>query len=179
MVVAAGGLVVNLVGLRLLHAGRGESLNVRGAWLHVATDALGSVGAIVGGALVYFFGWRWADPAVSVLIGLLVAYSSWALLREATAVLMESAPGHVDVDRVRDAIAGAPGVVGVHDLHVWGITGNRVALSAHVRVRDAAPAAAHAALLTELRTRLRERFGIEHVTVQVEPEHYVEPATHA
>ena len=137
MTFAAGGLVVNLAGLWILNAGRGESLNMRGAWLHVLTDALGSVGAIVGGALIYFFGWSWADPAVSVLIGLLVLYSSWGLLKESVAVLMEGTPGQIDVDAVRDAIASVPAVRGVHDLHVWSITSGMVALSAHVTVEPA------------------------------------------
>lgn len=176
MGIATGGLLVNLAGLWLLNAGRGESLNVRGAWLHVLTDALGSVGAILGGFLIWAFGWAWADPAVSVLIGLLVIFSSWNLLRETVAVLMESAPAHVDVDRVRDTMAGVPGVTAVHDLHIWSITSGMVALSAHVCVtegidRDAALAA--------IRGRLHDAFGIGHCTIQVEREGYTEPATHA
>jgi cobalt-zinc-cadmium efflux system protein len=93
MAIATGGLVINLIGLRILSAGRSQSLNLRGAWLHVLTDALGSIGAIGAGLFIWVFGWAWADPAASVLIGLLVIYSSWSLLKETVAVLMESAPG--------------------------------------------------------------------------------------
>ncbi|MDV3295109.1 MAG: cation diffusion facilitator family transporter [Brachybacterium paraconglomeratum] len=172
MAIAAGGLVVNLAGLWILNAGRGESLNLQGAWLHVLTDALGSVGAVLGGALVYFFGWSWADPAVSVLIGLLVLYSSWSLLKDAVAVLMEGVPGGIDVDEVRDAIIAVPAVQGVHDLHVWSITSGLVALSAHVTV---APADYTPRTLKLIRDALHRRFGINHVTVQLEAEGSREP----
>lgn len=172
MAIAAGGLAVNLVGLWILNAGRGESLNVRGAWLHVATDALGSVGAIVGGALIAFAGWAWADPAVSVLIGVLVIYSSWGLLKETVAVLMEGAPANVDVDDVRDAMRGVASVTAVHDLHVWSITTGMVALSAHVTVADGAGGRPTADVLRELQRTLRDRFGVEHATLQLEPEAY-------
>jgi cobalt-zinc-cadmium efflux system protein len=175
MVIAAGGLAINLIGLWVLNAGRSESLNVRGAWLHVATDALGSIGALAGGLLIAIFGWYWADPVVSVLIGLLVVYSSWGLLKEAVAVLMEGAPAGIDIDAVRDAMASAPGVKAVHDLHVWSITSGMVALSGHVRVADGS---SHGEVLAELRSRLHDRFGIEHVTVQCEPESFREEALH-
>jgi cobalt-zinc-cadmium efflux system protein len=164
MGVAVGGLAINLVGLRILNAGRAESLNVRGAWLHVLTDALGSVGAIAAGGLVWAFGWDWADPVASVLIGLLVIYSSLGLLRETVAVLMEDAPGHIDVDRVRDAIVAVDDVVAVHHLHIWSITSGLVALSAHVVVRGDRP---HRAVLAELREALQEQFGVDHTTIQV------------
>ena len=163
--VATGGLLVNLVGLRVLHGGRGDSLNVRGAWLHVLADALGSVGAIVGGVLVLAFGWARADPAASVLIALLVVASSWGLLRETVGVLMEGAPGGIDVDAVRDAMRAVDGVAAVHDLHVWSITTGMAALSAHVRVDDGASGDA---TLRALAAVLRDRFGIAHTTIQVE-----------
>src|SRR6185295_11144738 len=134
--IAAGGLLVNLIGLWVLREGRSDSLNVRGAWLHVLTDALGSVQAIAAGALIWAFGWQWADPAASVLISVLVVYSAWSLLKEATAVLMESAPAHMDVDEMRDAMMGVPGVLEVHDLHVWTITSGLDSLSAHVVVEE-------------------------------------------
>lgn len=176
MGIATGGLVVNLVGLWLLNAGRGESLNVRGAWLHVLTDAMGSVGAILGGFLIWVFGWGWADPAVSVLIGILVIFSSWNLLKETVAVLMESAPAHVDVDKVRDAISGVPNVTAVHDLHVWSITSGLVSLSAHVCV---APGTDRDSALAAVRGRVQEAFGIDHCTIQVEREGVAEAAIHA
>ncbi len=176
MGIAAGGLVINLVSLWILNAGRGESLNMRGAWLHVLTDALGSVGAMLGGFLIVAFGWAWADPAVSVLIAVLVVYSSWNLLRESVEVLMESAPSGLDVDAVRDAIVGVSGVTAVHDLHVWSITSGMGSLSAHVRIADGQRGNA---VLADLRHCLRERFGIEHITIQIEQHNFEEPTTHA
>ncbi len=163
MAVATGGLLFNIIGLHLLAGGR-DNLNVRGAWLHVATDALGSLQTIVAGGLIWAFGWRWADPVASIIIALLVIYSSWSLLRDAVEVLMEGAPRHVDVMEVREALAGVPGVVGVHDLHVWTITSGREALSAHL-VCEQTP---RAPMLEQVRGTLADRFGIRHVTVQIE-----------
>jgi len=180
MAIAAGGLVVNLVGLWVLHGGRDENLNVRGAWLHVLTDALGSLQAIVAGALIVGFGWVLADPVASVAIGLLVAYSAWRLTREAVAVLMEGVPGHLDIDELRDAMLRVEGVAGVHDLHVWTITSGFVALSAHVvpvtpsggdggDVTRADPG-----LLGRITHALAHGFGIEHTTIQIEPPDFAE-----
>jgi len=149
----------------ILAAGRAESLNVRGAWLHVATDALGTLQTIVAGALIWWLGWRWADPAASIVIALLVMWSSWSLLRDAVAVLMEGVPRHLDVVEVRDALACVPGVVGVHDLHVWTITSGREALSAHLVVGESNP---RGTTLEQVRVTLADRFGIKHVTVQLE-----------
>lgn len=163
--VAAGGLVVNLIGLWILHAGTEQNLNVRGAWLHVLTDALGSVGAMISAALVWGFGFHRADPIASIVISGLVVYSSWPLLKQAVAILMESAPGHIDVDEVRDAMAATPGVRGVHDLHVWSITQGLECLSGHV-VTEAEENQQE--LLATLRHTLHERFGIDHVTIQIE-----------
>lgn len=179
MGIATGGLVVNLLGLWILNTGRADSLNMRGAWLHVLTDALGSVGAILGGFLIWAFGWAWADPAVSVLIGLLVVFSSWNLLRETVSVLMESAPAGIDVDAVRDTMMGVPGVAAVHDLHVWSITSGMVAMSAHVQVADGTTERTSNSLLAALRDRLHEAFGIDHVTIQLEQRGFEEPATHS
>jgi cobalt-zinc-cadmium efflux system protein len=162
--VAALGLVVNLVMLRVLSPSRHASLNVKGAWLHVLTDALGSVQAMVAGVLIAAYGWRWADPAASAAIAALVVYSGWGVLQEAVAVLMESAPGGVDVDEVRAAMLAVPGVRGVHDLHVWSISTSFVALSAHVEAAEGA----HGAVLEGVRGVLASRFGIRHTTIQVE-----------
>jgi cobalt-zinc-cadmium efflux system protein len=161
VVVASGGLVVNLVGLWLLHGGREENLNAKGAWLHVMTDTLGSVQAVVAGGLIVAFGWNWLDPLVSVLIGILVIFSSWALMRESVAVLMESAPGHVNVDEVRNCLMRIAGVQEVHDLHVWTIASGLVALSAHVAAERPSGAVLH-----DLQHELDQRFGIRHTTIQ-------------
>ena len=176
MAIAAGGLVVNLVSLRILSGGKEESLNVRGAWLHVLTDALGSVQAILAGALVWAFGWSWADPAASVLIALLVIYSAWDLLRETVGVLMEGAPRHIDVDEVRNCLMSLPCVLAVHDLHVWTITSGMESLSCHVVVEDGQ---SYCDALTEVRATLHDRFGIDHLTIQVEPVEMKEHGVHA
>lgn len=167
LAIASGGLLVNFVALTVLSGGRQESLNLRGAWLHVASDCLGSVGAMTAGALVWRFGWEWADPAASLLIAIFVVSSAFSLLREAVSVLMEGAPGHLDVDQIRDALVGLDCVHAIHDLHVWTITSGVVSLSCHaVKV----PSAAAAGVLGAIRELLYDRFGIDHVTVQVESE---------
>jgi cobalt-zinc-cadmium efflux system protein len=176
MAIATGGLLVNLVSLGILSGGRDESLNVRGAWLHVLTDALGSVQAIAAGALIWGFGWTWADPAASVLISLLVIYSAWGLLRDTVGVLMEGAPPHIDVDEVRNCLMALPCVVDVHDLHVWTITSGMESLSCHVVVEDDQ---SYCDALTEVRTTLHGRFGIDHLTIQVEPAEMEEHGVHA
>ncbi len=165
LAIASGGLAMNLIGLRLLASARTDSLNIRGAFLHVLSDALGSVGAIVSACLIWAFGWYWADPLASLIIAIFVIHSAWALLRETVAVLMESAPGHIDVDRLRDAIAAFVGVSEVHDLHVWTITSGMESLSAHVVADDGAD---HERLLADLRAMLASQFGIDHVTIQIE-----------
>lgn len=172
--VAAGGLLVNLLSLWLLRTHRSDSLNLRGAWLHVVSDTLGSVQAILAGLLIRAFGWHWVDSLASALISLLVVRAAWSLLAEALSVLMESAPSHVDVDAVRDAILAVEGVRGVHDLHVWTVGGGLVALSAHVDHADGAEAAP---LLFAIRSLLHERFGLDHLTIQLEPAGFEESGT--
>ncbi|HEY0173290.1 MAG TPA: cation diffusion facilitator family transporter [Pyrinomonadaceae bacterium] len=163
--VAAGGLVVNLVCAWLLHGDHDKDLNMRGAWLHVVGDALGSVGAIAAGLLVTLKGWHAADPLFSALIAVLIIWSSWNLIREATNVLLEGTPAHINLAAVEGAILSTSGVEGVHDLHVWTITSGRDALSAHVRH---AHAAAPAELLRSLRAKLHDQFGVDHLTIQME-----------
>jgi cobalt-zinc-cadmium efflux system protein len=166
MGIAAGGMAVNLASLWILSPGRGQSLNVRGAWLHVLSDTLGSAQALVAGLLIWLFGWMWADPLASVLIGVLLIFSSWNLLKEAVGVLMEGSPGHLDADVVRAAMLGVDGVAGVHDLHLWTLTSGRESVSAHLEIRDGGDPTA---LLAAARGVLQDRFGVEHVTLQVEP----------
>jgi len=172
LLIATGGLVVNLIGLSVLSSGKDSSLNIRGAWLHVLSDTLGSVGAIAAGAAIWVFGWTWVDTAASVLIGLLVIHSSWALLGEALDILMEAAPDHIDVLEINRDIAGIPGVLAVHDLHVWTITSGMVALSGHVVAADGET---HADLLQIVCNQLHDRFGIDHTTIQVESTDFEEP----
>jgi cobalt-zinc-cadmium efflux system protein len=118
MVIAIGGLFINLLGLVLLGKNTSESLNIRGAWLHMLSDTLGSIGAMLAGALIGAWQWHWVDPVISVLISGLVLFSSWALLKETVAVLMEGTPGHIDVDKVHQAIRALPGVHSVNWLRV-------------------------------------------------------------
>ncbi len=167
LAIATGGLLVNLAALAILGDGHEQSLNVRGAWLHVLSDALGSVGAMLAGLLVWRFGWLWADPAASLAIAALVLYSAWHLIREAVDVLMEAAPRGLEVDDVRRTLVGLAGVRSVHDLHVWTLGQGRVALSCHLVV---ARIEGSQALLTDAYARLGSAHGIDHATIQIEPE---------
>lgn len=176
MGVAAGGLLVNLAGMWVLGGGRHANLNIRGAWLHVATDALGSIGTVAAGAAVAFLGWQWADPAASVVISLLICWSAWALLWESVDVLMEGTPTGIDPDRVREALATVGGVHAVHDLHIWSIASGRISLSAHIAVDDSRP---DRDVLPDLCGCLRDEFGITHVTLQLESECSAREVLHA
>lgn len=165
LVVAVGGLVINLAGLYLLRHGRDGNLNVKGAWLHVLTDALGSAQAIGAAALIWTFGWQWVDPVASILIALLVVYSSWSLLRQSVGVLMEGTPAHIDPAAVRSALKGVAGVEDVHDFHLWSITSGFVALSAHLVV----PATADVRqVLQRSQACLAGQFAIRHSTLQID-----------
>jgi cobalt-zinc-cadmium efflux system protein len=172
--IAVGGLLVNGIGAAALHSGREHSLNIRGAWLHLLTDALGNVGVIAGGIVVWAFGWLWADPAVSVLIGVLVIWSSWGLLRDSLGVLLEGTPAHIDVDAVRTALLAVPDVEEVHDLHVWTITSGLEALSCHVVVGGRDERRFSGEILADVHEVLHQRFGLHHLTVQIEPRGFKE-----
>lgn len=164
MWIAAGGLAVNIAALTTLHGGRNESLNLRGVWLHVVADTLGSAQAIVAGALIWATGWNVVDPIASVLIAVLVFWSSWRLLRDSVNVLMEATPGHIDSERVRAALANVDGVTEVHDLHIWTIASGFESLSVHLRIGDRN----RGDILRDTRDLVRRQFGIEHSTVQLE-----------
>jgi cation diffusion facilitator family transporter len=169
LVVASVGLVVNLGSLAVLHRGRDDSLNVRGAYLEVLADALGSVAVIVAAVVIATTGWTPADIVASVVIGCLVVPRAWHLLREALDVLLEAAPRGVDLDEVRNHILGVDGVLDVHDLHAWTITSGLPVLSAHVVVTDEALAAGHGGrVLDALCVCLGEHFDLEHCTFQIE-----------
>ncbi|MGY1623162.1 cation diffusion facilitator family transporter [Geodermatophilus sp. SYSU D00965] len=171
LAVAAAGLVVNLGGLALLHRGRRDSLNVRGAYLEVLGDALGSVAVIVAAVVVATTGWTPADTVASLVIAALVLPRAWSLLREAVDVLLEAAPRGVDLDEVRAHILGVDGVLDVHDLHAWTITSGLPVLSAHVVVTDEALEAGHGGrVLDALCACLGSHFDVEHCTFQLEGE---------
>lgn len=163
--IAAGGLVVNIIAAKLLHSGHKHDLNMRGAWLHVMGDLLGSATAIVAGVLIIAFGWFWADPVCSVLISLIIIFGSWRLIMESVNVLLEGTPAHINLSAVETTIRETDGVGGVHDLHVWTISSGKEALSAHIRHDESV---AHSDLLARVRDRLHERFGIDHLTIQME-----------
>lgn len=175
MFVAGGGLLVNLICARLLHRDRKEDLNVRGAWLHIMGDALGSAAAIVAGAVITVSGWNAADALFGMLIGLLIVWSSWHLIREATNVLLEGTPAHINLAAVEDAILATEGVTNVHDLHIWTITSGHEALSAHV---IHAYSISQPNLLKELRTKLYDRFGVDHLTIQMETSDFEDETIH-
>lgn len=162
--VAGVGLLVNIIGAFLLHSHAHDNLNVRGAYLHVLGDLLGSVGAIAAAVIVLTTGWSPADPIISVVIALLILFSAWNLVREATDVLLESAPAHIDVSAVVDELRAIEGLDEVHDVHVWTLTSGFVALSGHGVIDDPAT---HMPILDEIRARMGG-FGIEHVTFQLE-----------
>jgi cobalt-zinc-cadmium efflux system protein len=165
--VATVGLGVNLVSLFVLNRSQGESLNVRAAFVHVLGDALGSVGAVLAGVLILVADWTAADPLVSVGIGLLILYSSWEIIRDSVDILMQGTPRGMRVEEVEHCLLGIAGVRQVHDLHIWTLTSGRYHLSAHLVIcGDNEP---HA-IIDAAQTRLRERFGISHTTVQVDRE---------
>ena len=165
LAVAALGLVVNLAGAAILSRSGGESLNIQGALRHLLADVLGSVGAIAAALVILTTGWRYADPIISVLIGLLVLGSSWKLLRDSTNILLEGTPPGIDAREVGRSMVEASGVVEVHDLHVWTITSGFPALAAHVLVGQAEDCHARRRDLEEL---LAREYGIEHTTLQVD-----------
>ncbi len=163
--VASGGLVVNLVSAYLLHSSHSNDLNIRGAFLHVIGDLLGSVAAIVAGILILGFGWLWADALCSILISIVIVIGSWRLILESVNVLLEGTPRRIDLAAVENAILKTPGVDGVHDLHIWTISSGIDALTAHISHSETI---AHSELLKEVRQVLHDNFGIDHLTIQME-----------
>ena len=174
VVIATAGLGANVLSAWVLARARSESLNVRGAFLHVLGDMLGSLGAIVAGVLMLTTGWYLADPILSVAMSLLIIWSTWRLLRETVNVLLEAAPPGIDVAAIRLALLAHPDVADVHDLHVWSVSSGFVALSSHVRLQQPLTGAAHQRLLGALRALLHEEFTIAHTTIQMEEPGFVE-----
>ncbi|MBI1861017.1 MAG: cation transporter [Deltaproteobacteria bacterium] len=176
--VALGGLVVNLVSLRFLHGAQGHShgnLNLHGVWLHVASDALGSISAMIAAFLVWQFNWVWADAVTSVLISALILVGSVRLVTHCVDVLLESVPRGLVLDDIRKEIGSVRQVCEVHDLHVWSMTNGVHAMSAHVCVEESAD---HAGILRQITELLNTRFGIDHATVQLEPPSFVHSPLH-
>lgn len=170
IVFALVGLVANMISLSLLVRGQKESLNVRGAYLEVLADTLGSLTVLVSAGIIVATGWQPADPIASLVIGLMIVPRTWKLLRETLNVLLEAAPKGVDMGEVRAHIVALPGVEDVHDLHAWTITSGMPVLSAHVVVsQDVLDAVGHEKMLHELQGCLGDHFDVEHCTFQLEP----------
>jgi cobalt-zinc-cadmium efflux system protein len=163
--IAVGGLVVNVICAYLLHGDHTHDLNMRGAWLHVMGDLLGSVVAIAAGVLILAFGWTWTDAVGSFLISLIIIFGAWNLIKESVNVLLEGTPAHINLASVEQTILETENVEDVHDLHIWTISSGIVALSAHVRHPDSI---VQSELLKTLRGKLHDRFGIDHLTIQLE-----------
>jgi len=165
--IAVLGLMINLLGIYLLHGLGKESINIRGALFHLIGDAAGSVGAIVAAIAIILTGWTFFDPMISVLIGFLIIYSAWRLLWDVVNILMQGVPPHIDLDNIRQAMLYVDGVTGLCDLHIWSLTSQLDMLSAHVVVEDMGR---NKEILERLTRLINDKFGISHVTLQIEDE---------
>lgn len=173
LVIASTGLLANLITARLLFRSRKENLNLRGAFLHVLGDTLGSVGAVTAGIMMAVWQWYLADPIVSIIVGGLILFSAWSLVKESVDVLLESTPRHLDIPQILDNLGNMQGVVSVHDLHVWSIASGTTAMSCHIVLKsneDATRALAESSRL------MREKYGIEHATIQIEFDNWEAPS---
>lgn len=165
LVISVGGLLVNLISLAMVHKGQDHNLNMRGIWLHIATDVLGSVAAIAASFFVMKFGWIIADPIISVVISCFILWGAWRLVWDCVNVLLEGVPKEVQLVDVRKCIESVNGVKSIHDLHVWTVTSGVNSLSAHVLLKDGFD---HVVVLKALTDLISHRFGITHTTIQIE-----------
>ena len=172
LAVAVAGLAANVAAALLLSRSDLNNLNLRGAFLHVVGDILGSLGAIIAGILMWRNSWYLADPVVSLIVAGLIVFSAWRLLRDSADVLLEGTPRHLDIGDILADLGSVPGVIAVHDLHVWSITSGMPAMSCHVEVRSDADGSAVLDALTEL---MRNRHHIGHTTIQIEKERGLVP----
>lgn len=163
--ISLGGLLVNVISAKVLHGAHAHDLNLRGAFLHVLGDLFGSLAAVVAGLLILWRGWLWTDAVFSVVICLLIVYSSWRLVSDAVNVLLEGTPAHINTAAVEAAMRTVAGVRDIHDLHIWTITSNRYAVTAHVIIDEASNSYQ---ILRELRELLASRFSLTHSTLQIE-----------
>lgn len=180
MVIAVIGLVANLIVVFVLgghshdhdheegeeEQEQAEDLNVRSAFLHVVGDAVSSVGVIIAAGIIWFTGWQWVDPLMSVFIGIIIIISSWRVLKSSLHILVEGVPEHLSIEKIGQSMTSAPGVLAVHDLHVWSICSGHIALSAHIITEDQQITATDS-VMAEIKARLK-KFGIEHITIQFE-----------
>ena len=173
--IAFVGLIVNLVGMKLLQKASGESLNMKGAYFEVMSDLLTSIGVLVAGGIMWVTGWYYADPIISAGIGLFILPRTWVLLKDAIGVLLEGTPSDLDLNQVRKSLQSVSGVLEVHDLHAWALTTGMNALSVHI-VKD--PGKKLNEILGVVHKILRENYPLEHLTVQVEDQGFSESETH-
>jgi cobalt-zinc-cadmium efflux system protein len=167
IIVAAVGLAVNIAAGMILHGSHHDNLNLRGAYLHVVSDAVGSVGAIFAGLVMLGTGWYLADPLISIFIGILILHSSWSLIKDSLSILMQSVPKGIRLEEVKQTIEAVEGVIKVHDLHIWAVTSGIYTLSAHAVVDNGED---FHQVLNGIEDTLRHRFRIEHTTIQLETE---------
>jgi cobalt-zinc-cadmium efflux system protein len=172
MIIASLGLLVNLLGMYVLMPSRGHNLNLRSAFLHLLGDSLGSVAAIAAGVAIWWRGWYWLDPLAGGLVGVLIIISSWQLVWEAAEILMEATPRHIPLDEVQQSLENHPQVLQVHDLHIWTIASGIYALSVHVTINNHLN---RDCLTGELEELLRDRFGLDHNTIQIEGPDFHDP----
>ena len=165
MLIATGGLIINIIGLLTLHSSSRLNLNVKGAFFHIIGDTLGSVGAITAGLIIYFFKFYYADIIISFLIGILIIFSAFRLIKESSNILLEGTPQNLDINKIKETVLDIPEVQKIHELHVWSISQQRVALSVHVitNCHDTYD------VLYKVDNILRKNFDINHLTIQVEP----------
>ena len=163
--VAAVGIVVNLVTALLFMSGRKDDLNVKGAFLHMAADAAVAAGVVVAGIAILLTGWHWLDPVTSLIINAVIVWGTWGLLRDATNLALDTVPAGIELDTVKGYLAGLPGVVAVHDLHIWALSTTATALTVHLVKPDEK---LDDSFLTRICDELREKFAIGHATIQLE-----------
>jgi cobalt-zinc-cadmium efflux system protein len=165
IIIASLGLLVNLFGMYVLYPSREHNLNLRSAFLHLLADSLGSVAAIAAGLAIWWQGWYWFDPLAGAIVGVMIVIGSWQLVREAADILLESTPRHIELTEVQRSLEGHPQVEEVHDLHIWTIASGIYALSVHVTIDNHSN---RDCLTWELEELLRQQFGLEHNTIQIE-----------
>jgi cobalt-zinc-cadmium efflux system protein len=168
LAVAAAGLIVNLISMRLLHSVADQSLNMKAVYLELMGDMLASVGVLIAAAVIYFTHWYLIDALISILIGVMIIPRTWLLIAECTNILMEGTPGHIDMDKLKGAIMAVPGVISAHDMHVWSITSGFEAMCAHVSIAESMDSES---VLAEVTRVSKEEFGIRHTTIQIERVH--------
>ncbi len=167
LVIAAIGLVANVIGAMVLNKHSGTSLNIRGAYLHILGDALSSVGVVIGGVIILYTGWNMIDPILSIMISLVIIYGAWALVKESVNILLESVPAHISIEALAEEMQKVPGVREAYHIHVWTITSGVYAMSAHVVIDDQL-VSLNRQLMDRIAEMVAEKFRVMHVTIQIE-----------